>query len=63
MDQVSKLLGHSSIRITEKHYAPWVKARQEQLESDMLGSWSRDPLALVLTKGTPQVHENGGAVN
>jgi hypothetical protein len=25
------LLGHKSVKITEKHYAPWVKARQEQL--------------------------------
>jgi integrase/recombinase XerD len=30
---VSVLLGHTSIKITEKHYSPWVKARQEQLES------------------------------
>ena len=27
---VSKLLGHSSIRTTERHYAPWVQAFQEQ---------------------------------
>jgi integrase/recombinase XerD len=31
LESVSKLLGHSSIKITERHYAPWVKARQEQL--------------------------------
>jgi integrase len=31
LERVSVLLGHSSTRITEKHYAPWVKARQEQL--------------------------------
>jgi integrase len=31
IDQVSILLGHKSVKITEKHYAPWVKARQEQL--------------------------------
>jgi integrase len=33
LDQVSVLLGHQSIRVTEKHYSPWVKARQEQLEA------------------------------
>jgi hypothetical protein len=33
IEQVSVLLGHSSLKITEKHYAPWVKARQEQLEA------------------------------
>ncbi len=39
IDQVSTLLGHSSIRITEKHYSPWVKARQEQLESAVRKAW------------------------
>jgi site-specific recombinase XerD len=28
LDKVSKLLGHKSTRVTEKHYAPWVKARK-----------------------------------
>lgn len=32
IDQVSILLGHSSVKISEKHYSPWVRARQEQLE-------------------------------
>lgn len=35
LDGVSKLLGHSSIKITERHYAPWVKARQDPLESEV----------------------------
>jgi integrase/recombinase XerD len=35
IDQVSMLLGHRSIKTTEKHYAPWVKARQEQLEKSV----------------------------
>jgi integrase/recombinase XerD len=39
LDSVSKLLGHSSIKITERHYAPWVKARQEQLESEVRRMW------------------------
>ena len=29
------LLGHQSVRITEKHYAPWVRSRQDQLEADL----------------------------
>ena len=29
---VSVLLGHQSVKITEKHYSPWVLSRQEQLE-------------------------------
>lgn len=30
---VATLLGHSSTKATEKHYSPWVAARQERLES------------------------------
>jgi len=52
IERVSAWLGQSSIKVTEKHYAPWVKARQEQLEADVVRSWERDMLA----KGTPQVH-------
>jgi integrase len=29
---VSRLLGHQSLKITEKHYNPWVRTRQEALE-------------------------------
>ena len=39
LEQVSILLGHKSIKITEKHYAPWVKARQQQLTSNVRKSW------------------------
>jgi integrase len=41
LEDVSVLLGHSSIRITEKHYAPWVKSRQELLEAAVKKVWSR----------------------
>ena len=46
IERVSILLGHQSVRITEKHYAPWVRSRQEQLEADLASAWSRDPLVL-----------------
>jgi integrase len=39
IEQVSKLLGHKSIKVTEKHYSPWVMARQEQLEQSVQKSW------------------------
>jgi len=39
LDTVSILLGHSSIRITEKHYAPWVKSRQDMLEAVVMKTW------------------------
>jgi len=36
IERVPVLLGHQSVRITERHSAPWVRARQEQLEQDIL---------------------------
>ena len=39
LERVSVLLGHRSIKVTERHYTPWVRARQEQLESDLQRSW------------------------
>lgn len=63
MEQVSVLLGHSSIRVTERHYAPWVRARQQQLEADLERAWARDPVAVELTKGTPEVHERKENLN
>jgi integrase/recombinase XerD len=56
IERVSVLLGHSSIRVTEKHYAPWIKARQEQLEADVRRTWSEDLISSGETKGTSQVH-------
>jgi integrase/recombinase XerD len=32
IETVSVLLGHQSIRVTEKHYNPWVKTRQDALD-------------------------------
>jgi integrase len=45
LDQVSLLLGHDSIKVTERHYAPFVKARQEQLESSARRAWEQQPAA------------------
>lgn len=56
IERVSVLLGHQSVRITEKHYAPWVRARQEQLEADLANAWSRDPLVALESRGTRGVH-------
>jgi integrase/recombinase XerD len=47
LDRVSILLGHSSVRITERHYAPWTKSRQEQIESDLKEAWKLDPILLA----------------
>ena len=56
IERVSILLGHASVRVTERHYNPWNRARQEQAEADVSRSWANDPLALLETKGTLQVH-------
>ncbi|HXN23346.1 MAG TPA: tyrosine-type recombinase/integrase [Candidatus Dormibacteraeota bacterium] len=63
IENVQAFLGHASARVTEKHYAPWVRARQERAEADVKRSWERDPLVLMETKGTPEVHGKPEAVN
>jgi integrase/recombinase XerD len=63
IERVSVLLGHQSTRITEKHYSPWVRSRQEQLEEDLRRSWEHDPVSLMETKGTPEVHEKNERIN
>ena len=39
IEDVSILLGHSSVRITERAYAPWVQARQIKLEAAVRKAW------------------------
>lgn len=56
LERVSMLLGHRSVKVTEKHYSAWVLARQEQLESDVRRTWDTDLVAFAQTKGTPEVH-------
>ena len=49
MERVSVLLGHSSIKVTEKYYSPSVAARQEQLEADVRRAWDSDTITDVFT--------------
>lgn len=39
VDQVSRMLGHASVVTTEKHYMPFVRARQEQLSDSFRRMW------------------------
>lgn len=39
IETVSMLLGHSSIKVTEKHYKPWVRALQRKLEEHVKRAW------------------------
>jgi len=57
---VSILLGHQSVRVTEKHYNPWVRSRQEQLEADVRNAWKSDPLIIA---GTKEVQIQSGRPN
>lgn len=52
MEDVQILLGHTSIRTTERNYAPWVKARQERLEKQVTSAWKLNP-----TSGTQRGHD------
>ena len=44
IDRVSLLLGHSSVKVTERHYAPFVKERQQQLEVYARLAWDDSPV-------------------
>ncbi len=41
LEEVSKLLGHQSIKTTERHYAKWVKARQDRLDALVSAAWTK----------------------
>jgi integrase/recombinase XerD len=63
IERVSVLLGHQSVRVTEKHYNPWVRSRQEQLEADVASAWKLDPVLNQKIVGTNRVHLAKGPVN
>jgi integrase/recombinase XerD len=60
MQRVSMLLGYRTIKVTEKHYSPWVAALQEQPEGDVRRTW-KTPVRE--TKGTPRAREKSDRVN
>jgi integrase len=41
LEEVSKLLGHESIKTTEKSYSKWMKGRQDRLDSLVTGTWAK----------------------
>ena len=51
LEHVSMLLGHRSVKVTEKHYSPWVRSRQENLERAVAGAWPKAELVLVKKSG------------
>ena len=53
MQDVSSLLGHSSVATTERHYAPWNMARSERLGRIVRKVHQRDPILLGFTPKKP----------
>jgi integrase/recombinase XerD len=50
LETVSILLGHASIKVTEKHYAPWVKERQDLLTEAVKKLWQKPKEKLIRVK-------------
>jgi integrase len=46
LEDVSKLLTHSSVQTTERHYAPWVKSRLQQLEDKSVAAMRKMGVAV-----------------
>ncbi len=40
IENVSVVLGHSSVPITQRHYKPWVKTLQKKLEEEVWKAWA-----------------------
>jgi integrase/recombinase XerD len=41
MEEVSKLLGHESIKTTERSYTQWAQGRQDRLNKLVIGTWKK----------------------
>jgi integrase/recombinase XerD len=41
IEQVGKLLGHKTVRTTERYYSAWVRERQQKLEADVKQAWTK----------------------
>jgi integrase/recombinase XerD len=63
IERVAVLLGHQSVKATEKYYSAWTATRQRQVEDDLKSAWARDPIVVLETKGTQKVHGNSETVN
>jgi integrase/recombinase XerD len=53
IEDVAILLGHASTKVTEKHYSPWIKARQQRLEERVRAVWEEpeEPTRLRVIQG------------
>ena len=60
MQDVSTLLGHGSIRTTERYYAPWNRSRRDRLAAIVRDAHEGDELLSLLAGRSPQT--DAGAV-
>jgi hypothetical protein len=49
--------------VTERHYSPWVRSRQEQLEADLERAWANDPVIASEMAGTKKVQFPNERIN
>jgi integrase/recombinase XerD len=63
IERVAILLGHQGVRVTEKHYNPWVHSRQQQLEADLERVWARDPIVQMESQVTRRLRGEIERVN
>ena len=61
MEDVSVLLGHSSVQTTERYYAPWDRSRRNRLARIVRDAHKRDPLLAELYPDP--AYEPGGGCN
>ena len=40
LDRVARALGNRSVRVVERHYAPWIQSRLDELDKDVVATWS-----------------------
>ena len=59
MQDVSTLLGHSSIQTTERYYVPWNRSRRERLAAIVRDANEGDELLRELT--SPPLRTGAGA--
>jgi len=51
IERVAILLGHQSVKVTEKYHSAWTDSRQRQIEADLQRAWDRDPIVLRRDEG------------
>ncbi len=62
IDLVSVILGHSNIKTTLKHYSPWVRARQQQLDEVVKKTHLVRGITKYLSGGLTGAASTGGGV-